>query len=137
MLNNSVNPFDIEVESRWNNLINIVYLDLAIKNGSKVLSTATTPPFSLKPWERKKSSFYWNTAGIGVGTYDLEIIIHYDKETKVENRKVYIVENEPVKEGPMMPMSTILLLLIAAILIAFNIYFIIGKRKKEREEKHE
>ena len=135
MFNNSVNPFDIEVESKWNNRMNTVYLDLNIKNGSKVLSTAKTPPFDLDPWEKRKSSFYWNTAGISIGEYDLEAVIHYDREKRVENRKIFIVEKQPPeKETAMMPVSTIILVAIAIILVLFNIYFII-QRKKKKEEK--
>lgn len=135
MFNNSVNPFEIEVESKWNNRMDTVYLDLSIKNDSKVLSTVKTPPFDLNPWEKRKSSFYWNTKDIFVGEYDLEVILHYDHETRVENRKIFIVENQPPKkENPIMTTSTAILTIIILLLILFNTYFII-QRKKKKEEK--
>ncbi len=134
MFNNSINPFEIEVESRWNNRIDTVYMDLSIKNGSAVISSVKTPPFDLIPWQRRVSSFYWNTAGIPVGEYDLEIILHYDDETKTENRKIYIVEPlYPEEEKPTIPISTVILLVIAVLLVIFNIYFVL-QRKKNKEK---
>jgi hypothetical protein len=137
MFNNSINPFEIEVASKWNNKIDTVYMDLAIRNGSNVLSSVKTPPFDLLPWENKKSSFYWNTAGIPVGEYDLEIIIHYDQQTKVENRKVYIVENTPVKESPSVSLTTILLIVVVVLLVLFNTYYIINRKKEKKEKEGE
>jgi hypothetical protein len=135
MLVDYVNPFDITVESRWNNPISTVYMDLSIVNNSKVLSTSKTPPFDLPPWQKQTSSFYWNTAGIPVGEYDLDIVIHYEQQVKNEKRKVFIVESLPAEvEAPSIPMSTVLLLIIALIIVAFNIYFIVTGRRKQKEE---
>ncbi len=134
MFNGTVNPFEIEVESLWNNKIDTVYMDLAILNGSKVLSTAKTPPFDLLPWAKKKSSFYWNTEGIPIGSYDLQIALHYNEGTRTEERKIYIVENIPPTIETPVPVSTIILLIIAVVLVGFNVYFIIGKRKKDKKE---
>jgi len=133
MYNNTINPFEIEVASKWNNRIDTVYMDLAIKDGSKVLSTVKTPPFDLSPWQTKKSSFYWNTAGIPIGEYGLEIVVHYNQLTKTENRKIYIIENVPVKEAPAVSLSTMVLIIIAILLVIFNIYFIIYRRKEKKE----
>lgn len=138
MFNNSINLFEIEIESRWNNRIDKVFMDLNIKNGSKVLSTATTPPFDLIPWEKKMSSFYWNTAGIPIGKYDLDIVLHYDDKTRTENRKIYIVEQVlPEVETPVIPTSTVILLVIAVLLVIFNIYFVIQRRRKKGEEEQD
>ena len=135
MFNNSVNPFEITVESRWNNPINTAYVDLSIVNDSRVLSTAKTPPFDLPPWQKKTSSFYWNTAGIPIGDYILEMTIHYDGQAKNVKRKIFIVENiQPVIEAPAVSVSTILLVLITLLLVIFNIYFIFFKDRKKKEE---
>ncbi|MBW2972549.1 hypothetical protein KY359_05935, partial [Candidatus Woesearchaeota archaeon] len=132
LYNNTVNLFEIEVESLWNNLIETVYMDISIMDGEKELSTVKTPPFDLSPWGRKKSSLYWNTAGIPVGEYGLKIVLHYGKEVRTENRKIYIVA-PPVEETPI-PLSTIMLVIIAVLLIIFNIYFILGRRKKDEDK---
>ncbi|MBW2968350.1 DUF3324 domain-containing protein [Candidatus Woesearchaeota archaeon] len=138
MYNNSVNLFEIEVASLWNNRMNKVFMDLAImenENSEKVLSSVTTPPFDLKQWERKKSSFYWNTQDVPVGEYPLRITLHYDDGTKVENRKIYIVEKViPVLETPF-PLTTVLLVALALLLILFNMYFIFFRDRKKKEEK--
>ncbi len=137
MYNNSINLFEIEVESLWNNRMDTVFMDLNIKDGNKVLSTVKTPPFDLLPWQKHKTSFYWNTAGIDVGEYDLEIILHYDEDVKTENRKIYIIE-PPVQEQAMnISLSTVLLLVMALLLIGFNVYFIFGRRKKDNKDKEE
>jgi len=135
MWNGSVNLFEIDVESLWNNRIDTVYMDLNIKNDSKVVSSVKTPPFDLLPWQVRKSSFYWNTEMIPVGTYDLEILLHYDEGVKTENRKIYIVENKPAIEEKPVPISTIMLVAIALILVIFNIYFILSRKKEKKEER--
>ncbi len=134
MFNNTVNLFGIEIESLWNNQIDTVYMDLSIKNGSEVLSTVKTPPFDLLPWQSRKSELYWNTEGIPIGEYTLEIVLHYGDETRTENRKIYIVhEALPDIETPI-PVSTVVLITIAMMLVIFNIYFIATRRKKDEEE---
>ncbi|MFH1064361.1 MAG: hypothetical protein V1729_04735 [Candidatus Woesearchaeota archaeon] len=131
MFNNTVNLFEINVESLWNNRIDTVYMDLSIMNGSKVFSTVKTPPFDLLPWQTKRSEVYWNTDGIPLGEYTLEIVIHYGSETRTENRKIYIVQELlPELETPV-PVSTVVLVTIALMLVIFNIYFIVTRRKKD------
>jgi len=134
MFNNTVNPFEIEIESLWNNRIDTVYMDLSIKNDSTVLSTIKTPPFDLLPWQKRKSEVYWNTEGIPIGEYTLEIVLHYGIEVRTENRKIYIVaELVPKVETPI-SVSTIVLITIAIMLVIFNIYFILTRRKRDEEE---
>ncbi|MBN1544101.1 hypothetical protein JW898_01410 [Candidatus Woesearchaeota archaeon] len=135
MFNGSVNLFEIEVESLWNNRIDTVYMDLSMIDSGKSISTVKTPPFDLPAWGKKRSSLYWNTEGIPVGKYDLEIVLHYDEGVRTENRKIYIVA-PPVEEAPI-PVSTIILVIIALMLIFFNIYFIFSRRKKEKKEDKE
>jgi len=137
MYNNSVNLFGIEVESLWNNRIDTVWMDLTIKNGSKSLSTVKTPPFDLVPWEKRKTSFYWNTEGIPVGEYTLETILHYDEGVKTENRKIYIVEPPIEEESTKLPVSTVVLLVIALLLVGFNAYFIMTHKKRKNKEARE
>jgi hypothetical protein len=135
LYNNSVNLFEIEIESLWNNRIDTVYMDLSIMDGAKELSTAKTPPFDMLPWQKKKSSFYWNTVGIPVGEYDLKIVLHYGKDVKTEKRKIYIVPKVPVELERPIPVSTIILIVVAIIIIIFNVYFVItGRRKRDEEE---
>jgi hypothetical protein len=137
MFNNSVNPFDVTVESRWNNPFSTVYLDLAIVNDSRVLSTAKTPPFDLEPWKQHTSSFYWNTAGIPIGDYILDMTVHFDGQSKDVKRKIFIVENlPPAVEAPAVSTSTVLLVLITILLVMFNIYFIFFKDRKRKEEEN-
>lgn len=134
MYNNSVNLFEIEVESLWNNEIDTVWMDLSIIEGSRVLSTVKTPPFDLVPWENRKSSFYWNTEGIPVGEYELEIVLHYGEGVKTENRKLYIVEPPVPETAGKLPVGTIVLVVLALVLIGFNVYFIVTKKKDGRDK---
>lgn len=135
MFNNSVNLFEIEVESKWNNRIDTVFMDLRIMNGTDVLSGVKTPPFDLIPWQSRVSSLYWNTEGIPVGEYTLDIMLHYDGETKKENRKIYIVEPlPPEEEKPAMPVSTVILLVIAVMLVIFNVYFVMQRKRRKKKD---
>jgi hypothetical protein len=134
MYNGSVNLFDIEVESRWNNPMSTVYMDISMLDGKKAVSGIKTPPFDLPPWKRHKSSVYWNTDGIAVGEYDLEIVLHYDEGVKTENRKIFIVDKPQAEVAAPVPVLTITLIIIALLLILFNFYAILAGRKRRKEE---
>jgi hypothetical protein len=138
MYNGSVNLFDIEVESKWNNPMDTVYMDINMMSGNSIVSGIKTPPFDLPAWQRHKSSVYWNTERLPVGEYGLNITLHYDEGVKTENRKIFIVERPVAESASQLPLMTILLVIIALLLIAFNFYAIfIGRRKKKEEGKEE
>jgi hypothetical protein len=134
MFNNSVNLFEIEVESLWNNRMDTVYMDLSIMRGSTSLSSVKTPPFDLLPWQKRKSSLYWNTEGVPVGEYDLGIVLHYNEGVRTENRKIFIVDRPSAEVEAPAQVLTIVLIMIALLLIIFNFYAILAGRKKRKEE---
>ncbi|MBW2968066.1 hypothetical protein KY362_06285 [Candidatus Woesearchaeota archaeon] len=134
MYNNSVNLFEITVESLWNDRMDTVYMDLTIHDGKDSLSTVKTPPFNLLPWQKKVSSLYWNTAGVPIGEFDLLIDLYYDEGKRSEKRKINIVEKVPVVSETPFPTSTVVLVIIAIIIIIFNLYFILSRRRNDKEE---
>jgi len=135
MYNGSVNLFDIEVESKWNNPMDTVYMDISMMDGQRVVSGIKTPPFDLPAWQRHKSSVYWNTERVPVGEYGLNIVLHYDEGVKTENRKIFIVDKPQLEVAAPTPILTIVLIIVALMLIAFNFYAIFtGKRRRKEEE---
>ncbi len=70
-------PFNIEVESGWNNNIDGVFADVQILNGSIVFSSFKTTSTSLTPWEKKIITGYVDTSNFTEGAYDANLTLTY------------------------------------------------------------
>lgn len=89
--------FDIEIESAWNSKINNIFAEVKVFNNTKEVSSFKTISVSLKPWEKKLISTFWETQGLGEGIYDAEITLFYDgKTTKIKDIIEIAIEEEKI-----------------------------------------
>lgn len=132
-----INKFDIDIESRWNNLIEEVHGEVLIED-----ITAKTPTTELAPWQKKKITAYIDTAGMKLGEYDATITLFYDGKTTTETGKVYITEEIVVEEVEIkeeQPLSinfnitptTILIAIIVLLVLVDIVWLIIRKKGKK------
>jgi len=128
----TINPFDIELESKWNREIKNVFAEVKLEN-----EMAKTPTVSLAPLGRQKVTAYLDTAGMNLGEHGVTITINYEGRTSVERGTVTIsegaVEERPsgTKMNSTSPLITILLLItILAILAVAAILFVEYRRRK-------
>ncbi|MFH1787746.1 MAG: hypothetical protein ABH811_03075 [archaeon] len=124
-----IKPFDVEIESGWNNQIDGAYAHILIFNNSKVLADFKTSSTSLTPWERKTITGFFDTSNFTKGIYDANItLIYYGKErgeSVSELVKVEFVEktNEII----------IVLIIVGIVILLAAIFFVIRyfiKKKK-------
>ncbi|RMG77381.1 MAG: hypothetical protein D6707_11160, partial [Bacteroidetes bacterium] len=74
-------PFNITIESGWNNDIELVHGVVRIlKDNRELIQEFKTPPTELKAWETKNLSGFVETFGFERGEYLTDIIINYYSE---------------------------------------------------------
>jgi len=139
-----INPYDIDVESRWNNEIKSVYGKVVLNGVEKEVLTSTV---SLQPWEKIKLKNYVDLTEKEPGEYDGVINIYFDDET-ISKDVSLMVESEAqvIPEEPAVALDepeestwiknltmTNILLLIILIIIIIDILYIYYKKKREDE----
>lgn len=129
---NKISPFDVEVESRWGNMIQNVYAIIDLPNNKK----PQTPSTSLSSWSRGILTTYWDTTPLALGEYDANITLNYAGKSKVQPIKVWIVgEVTEATRRPVQILSTsALLLILILILVIFNILWLY-LRFRSKEDK--
>jgi len=78
----SIAKLDVGLASHWNQKIDDVYADMQIldQKGNKV-DEIKTNTYSLEPYGEETVSGYWDTQGVLVGEYDINVIVNYQGKT--------------------------------------------------------
>tara|TARA_Y100000310_G_scaffold241784_1_gene245871 strand:+ start:32405 stop:33556 length:1152 start_codon:yes stop_codon:yes gene_type:complete len=130
-----ITKFDIEIKSGWNSKIDNIFAEVRVLNNSEEVSSFKTISVSLEKWEKRKISTFWDTQGLGEGTYDVEIILFYEGQRTKLVEKIEIIA--PKKEESMLEYLTMTNLLIVAVLllIIINIIILVKKPRKSFAKK--
>ena len=68
----------IALENKWNQQVNDVYADLTMyTSDGRVISTFTTSPTTLSPYQRGSLDAFWDTDGIPIGEYTIRVNLYY------------------------------------------------------------
>jgi hypothetical protein len=128
-------PFEIEIESGWNDMIDGAYANVDILNDSKVVDSFPTTTTNLFPWERKKIVGHFDTSNYTEGAYDANITLFYfGKERGASNSKlvkIFFVEPPSLTIWYIIGGTGVGLIII---LVLIKILFI-GKKKNEKKKK--
>jgi len=129
---NSTNEYKIVIESDWAGTINNVYAKISMPNG-KILKTPNVDLIS--PGNGRKGAAeletYWETEGLGVGTYDADVTIYYNGQTITKTVKVNVIEGvAPAIEKPKGMNSAVLISIIVSVVIILftGLYFLVFRR---------
>lgn len=128
---NSINKFDIEIESRWNNKIENVYAEVMIYKDNQKIGSLKTSNTDLNPWEKKILTTYWDTGNLGEGEYDSTISLHYNDRITAKDNKLYIMFE---KEEFSFNITTLLAVIIAILIIA-DVLWILKRKSVKRKKK--
>lgn len=125
----SINEFNIDIESRWNGEIKGVYAEIDI--GGK---TAKTASYNLKAWNNLRLSGYMNTEGLEEGLHEAKVTLYYGSKTKSKDLNVLIKGKESNGVN-----STVLLIgalsFMVVLLIGLNLMILMKKEKKDDKKK--
>ena len=97
IIKGGIKPFEIEVESSWNDILDNVYAKVLVQRKDTKSVSFLTPSVSLKNWEKRILLGYLDTDEFDFGTYTIIITINYEdifsntKETTEVYKKLKIV----------------------------------------------
>jgi hypothetical protein len=125
---NATNKYYITLESDWSGDINDVYAKITMPNGKVIKS----PNIDLvKPSQGSKAAgqieMYMETAGIAIGTYDVDVTVYYRGLTSTRKIKLNIIDGKaPVIEKPRLITPTTIFIGVGILIILFVlIYFLV------------
>lgn len=127
----SIQQFDIDITSEWNENIENVYGRIILKN-QEVLSELQTPSIVLEPFGKETLSGFIDLTTVNPGTYELELQLHYaNKLTKVYDKYTVLtavdLENPGVLSNAVLVTNILFIILI--ILLLGNFYKLWRKKK--------
>jgi hypothetical protein len=129
-----INPFEIEVESFWNNKIKDVYLDAQII-GYDI--SFLTPSAEVDRWQKVKFTGFFDTTGIKEKKFKANVTINYaDKKTsKIVDLKFKSETNYGLYA--LIGGGVFLVILFVSVIIAMVILFIkVGKNQPKHKSKN-
>ncbi len=128
-----INPYEIRVQSRWNNRIRGVHAKLSLAGAS-----LTTPTVGLDPWEFYTFRSYLDLTNAAAGTYRGRLTLVYDNHSDTQEITVQVTEPTPVKETPSEDAAAAdgiftaqnFLILLVLLVVAADIIYLATRRKK-------
>jgi len=129
--NESVNKFDLDVQSNWNDPIENAYADVVIKK-DKFETTFRLPSVRVEAFSKARMSSFWETRGTEVGPHDVFITLHYGDKTSTTQGILDVIAKPEEKPSPINT-TTILIAVIVLMVIVNIVWFIFGKFKKKKE----
>jgi hypothetical protein len=133
IIKGGIKPFEISIESLWNNPIENVYGDIhVLKNGTSI-TNFLTPSVGLLGWEKKVLNGYVDTDILEPGKYDLDINIIYEGKETLNKGKLTIKMKQEYQAYYIFG-GILLILIVLIILIALYLKFMKknGKSKKRK-----
>ncbi|MEM4325852.1 MAG: hypothetical protein QXU40_00940 [Candidatus Pacearchaeota archaeon] len=125
-------PVNIEVESKWNNVINNVYADVEIRdNNGQLISKFSSSPVSIGAWEIKNITAYWDISNINAGEYRAQVRLNYENKISVKEGIIRVKKHFEVP----LSITTVLIMLVAVLSISVIILLIKLSRKQKDKRK--
>ncbi|HDQ60107.1 MAG TPA: hypothetical protein ENN30_02840 [Candidatus Woesearchaeota archaeon] len=144
-----LNDFFIEVESKWNQKIENIFIDAKVLKNGNVAAEFSLAEKSLEPWQKKNIKGFLDARDIENGRYNLTMELRFSSqgvtksksafglievaeksvETAIEERGQEIMLNGIIEKYAT---ATNMLILLVALLIIINIIIFIRKKKNEK-----
>ena len=135
--------FEILVENKWSEIIPGAFVQMQIFNKEgQVMADFKSAAYDIPPLEKKLVTAFWDTDGVGEGTYDSSIFLKFAQQSLKQDLKLevsedditvvglgYVIKNKSGKSGES---NSLLVVLIAAIgiLVLLNVVWFLMLRKK-------
>lgn len=128
-----INPFNIEIESKWNNDIKNIYAEVNVsyENGTKADSFKTSP-IELKKWEKGILNGYFNAENLIEGDYKANIDIIYEGINSSKTVDVKVVVPEVAKKFKINYILIIISVVILIIILTISYLFFRKNGKKSK-----
>jgi len=126
-----INPINVEIESKWNSEVDNVYVTAYIKDietKEKEIATFSSPRESIKAWEKKNITAYWDTNNVSAGNYYAKVVLHYEGKTSEREGTITVT---PHLE---MPSTTTMALILVLIIVVVVLVIVIVRTRKKLEQ---
>jgi len=80
----TINRFDIDINSLWNNKLDNVFATVEILKNNQVKANFKTPSVELAAWKNETLRGYFETDGFAAGKYKAKVYLDYGGQTKKE-----------------------------------------------------
>jgi len=125
----SIEPFYLQVQSKWNARIENVYANISIFSNSTKIADFKTIAFDVDRWERKTVKSYIDTKGIKPGKYLMTVVLHYANQTTTASSEVKFK-----KKINVIAITAAVIIVIILIILILVIRFLLKLRKKRKAE---
>jgi len=122
-----INPFYVEIESKWNSEIKNMYAEIFLTDNGKLIDTIKTPSVELAPWEKKNLTGYFDATSLQSKRYLANIYIHFNDGQENKLVAVYI-QDLPKNE------TTFYLIIVASLSIALLAIILLLIKNKKNEK---
>jgi hypothetical protein len=131
-LQNSLNKFEIDAESEWNNKILDVYSTIDILEKMKRVANLRSSSYDFNPGERKTISAYWDTNKVDLGEYDADMNVIFSGKNTNMTGKIKVLNPDDYRKAlnQFSWLWIIIFAVIAVIVINLIFWFFILKKKK-------
>ena len=80
------------LKNYWNDKVPDVYALVKITDSSgKVVGNARSESFTVEPWSEKEVTVYWDTSGVGLGTYVSDAVLYYSNKTAERKSEIQVI----------------------------------------------
>lgn len=127
-----INPFNVEIENKWNTKIDEVFATVSITDEGRLVGDFKTVSVDTNPWEVRNITGYFDTSNLESKRYTAKILLNYGGATTSKLVAIYI--NPPIAQTYR---TYIIIAIIATILIVALITYLIWKvrRLEHKNEK--
>jgi len=135
VVENKINEFPIEVKNDWNSIIKDAKIELFFLKGGNEVSKETTYSFDIGPYEGKRVQSYFDTTGLEVGQYDVNMLIHHGNKTDIERHELSIITQEEYDKrlgGDALMYIVVALAAAVVLILGVLLYVIIGMRNGKK-----
>jgi len=126
----TINKFNVNVQSQWNEKIDNVYAEIKIFNESIDITTIKTPFKSLSPWTPEILEGFWDTRGVLPGEYNVNITAFYSNRATSEAGKIILIKSMKINPYMLLFVGSLILFFMLIILLIY-----LTKRKKSKKYK--
>jgi len=131
-----INPYDIQIESKWNNDIKNIYAEVNVTKDGIEADFFKTPSIELKKWEVGNLQGFFNAEDLEEGLYKANINLFFQDQTISKIVDVMVVEPEKPKSDTIMLIIYGMIIGSATIaIIIFVVYLIIRRRGNAAKNK--
>lgn len=122
---NKINKFNIDIESRWNSLIENVYASIILEN-----ETLITPAIKMQPWETATLTTYWDTANRKAQYYDGKIVLYFAGNSTEQGIKIKVLINpEEIRR-------LVAYIVVTSVIVMLIIFIVIMALRKPVDKEH-